>query len=142
MGRSRFVSSDHFQAATLLTTNSTGYSRILNLPSEAAKYAIKAQLRPKETAMKPTGSSSTFCDVVKREMTMMKNKSAVVRMVFCANLMMHKKGYFIQILLSVSMHTSLVINPRNQRRRCLRRLLYVWTASVLQKAPVLIPICP
>ncbi len=87
-------------------------------------------------AMKPTGSSDTLLDVVRRARTMMKNSSAVVLMVFCINRTRTRMGYLFHRRQSVSMQTSLVMKPRNQRRRCLIRELMVCTASVLQNAEV------
>ena len=79
---------------------------ILYLPSFAPKYSIKTQLRPSDTAMKPTGKFEIFCDVVIIEITMMKNSKAVVRMVFCARRMITSKGYFFQSLTSVNMQAA------------------------------------
>ena len=86
--------------------------------------------------MNPTGRFWTLFDVVMMDMTMMKNNSAVVLMVFCMKRMRQSSGYLIQSLMSVSIQTSFVINPRNHRRRCLSKDVKVCTASVLQNALV------
>lgn len=109
-------------------------------PRIVPNITIKPQFNPSAIAIKPIGSSSMVCAVVSKDMTMMKNSNAVVRIVFCPSLTTRRNGYFNHNLLSVSMQTSLLIKPRNHRRRCLSSALYVCTASVLQKAPVLIPI--
>ena len=55
---------------------------ILYLPSLAPKYSIRTQFKPSDTAMNPTGKFEIFCEVVMIEITMMKNRRDVVRMVF------------------------------------------------------------
>ena len=86
--------------------------------------------------MNPTGRSWIFFEVVMSATNMIKKSKAVVRTVFCMNLTIPKTGYLFQILMSVNMHTSFVMNPKNHRRRCLMREEYVCTASVLQNAEV------
>lgn len=73
--------------------------------------------------MKPTGRFLILFEVVIIERTMMKKRRAVVRMVFCMKRTMQRSGYLFHSRISVNMQTSLVIKPKNHRRRCFSRLL-------------------
>lgn len=70
---------------------------------------MRSQLRPRETAIKPTGRLETLFDVVMIDMTMMKNSRAVVLMVLFMKRTIQSRGYLIHSRMSVNIHTSFAI---------------------------------
>ncbi len=80
------------------------------------------------------------CVVVSKDVTMMKNSNAVVRIEFCASRTRQRNVNRVHSRMSLSIQISFVIKPKNHLRRCFSKLLKVWTASVLQNEEVLMPI--